>query len=124
MEEIILGSDYLADNLCIWKVETSRPWIRALLSPVYVKLGGSANRQSFRRIYAKGDTHQLPHSQCSVPVKSVWTTLPSCGVNWMVKPKTMKCGALFARTFLFKEDRMMKCSLSFAQFLNDNFRPW
>jgi hypothetical protein len=100
MEEIILGSDYWLTTCALEKVETSRPWIRALPSPVYVKLGGSANRQSFRRIYAEGDTHLLPHSQCSVPVKSVWTTLPSCGVNWMVKPKTLKCGALLARTLL------------------------
>ena len=115
IEEVILGSDWLEDQACIWNFEESTLWIGTRDTPVSVKLGSSANRESVRRIYAAETVELPPRCQQDIPVKSVYSNLPPKGVDWLLEPRTLSSGLILARTLLVTGNqptyvRVINCS--------------
>jgi predicted aspartyl protease len=100
IEEIIFGADWLSDHHCIWDFARGTLFIRDGEQPRPVSLHTVNRRQCIRRIFARETIEIPPRSQADVPVKSVWNTLPSMAVDWMVEPREYRVGVLLARTLL------------------------
>jgi len=74
--------------------------IKALPTTPRVKLETRIAQRFVRRMYAS-KTVDLPiRSQCTVPVKSIWNTLPPRATEWIVEPKKLQPGVWLARTLL------------------------
>jgi hypothetical protein len=100
IDEIILGADWLIDYRCQWNFEDSLLLIKALPSAPLVRLEARIAQGCIRRIYASKTVDLPARSQCVVPVKSVWNTLPPRAIEWVVEPKKLQPGVLLARTLL------------------------
>jgi hypothetical protein len=100
IDEIILGADWLIDYCCQWNFEESVLLIKALPSTPLVTLEARIAQGCIRRIYASKTVDIPARSQCVVPVKSVWNTLPPKATDWVVEPKKLQPGVWLARTLL------------------------
>ena len=79
IEEVILGSDWLEDQKCVWDFRKSVLWIGSVQPNVSVRLGSSHNREAVRRIYSSETVELPPMSQRDIPVKSIWNTAGEVG---------------------------------------------
>jgi hypothetical protein len=100
IDEIILGSDWMTDHRCIWDFRQALLRIGSVEPNVCVRLGSTSNREAVRRIYAAEDMEVPARSQCDIPVKSVWNTLPAKYADWLLESKTLPNGVMLARTLL------------------------
>jgi hypothetical protein len=117
IEEIIFGADWLKEHNCVWDFAHGTLYIRDGDKPRSVSLWPVNRRPCLRRIYARSAVDIPPRSQMDVPVKSVWTTLPSKVVDWLVETSEYRSGVLLARTLLPSDEqqcyvRVLNCGLS------------
>ena len=63
IEEVILGSDWLEDQKCVWDFAKSILWIGSVQPAVSLKLGSSPHREAVRRIYSSEFVELPPMSQ-------------------------------------------------------------
>lgn len=115
IDEIIFGADWLKDHNCIWDFSSGVLYIRDGEKPRPVTLRPVNRRPCLRRIYASSTTEIPSRSQIDIPVKSVWTMLPSAAVDWLVEPREHLGGVLIARTLLSPHEqqsyvRILNCS--------------
>jgi transposase InsO family protein len=99
IDEIILGSDFLADYQCVWEFANSRLTITTELESFAVSLRTGHRRECVRRLYASSTVEVPPYSQQDIGARTVWSTLPPA-TGWLVEPSELRPGVLLARTLL------------------------
>jgi hypothetical protein len=115
IDEIIFGADWLTDHKCVWDFSTGTLILRDIEPPLVVKLGKFIRKGQVRRLYSKNSIVLPPRAQVTVPVKSVWDTLPFGNAEWIVEPRECGRGILLARTLLSSDAnesyvRLLNCS--------------
>jgi predicted aspartyl protease len=105
IDEIIFGADWLSDHRCIWDFDRAQIFLRDGEQPRSVPLLVGSRRPCLRRIIAKETTDIPPRCQVDVPVKSMWTTLPSASVDWLMEPRMYRSGVMLARTLLSSDEQ-------------------
>ena len=100
IEENIFGVDWLVTHNCTWNFGDGTLWIRSSSEPLQVKLSPGGPKSCVRRLYVQDNVELVPNTQSNVLVKSVWSTLPSRAVDWLVEPKEVHRGVIMARTLL------------------------
>jgi predicted aspartyl protease len=122
VEEIILGADWLIHNKCFWDFEASTLEVSGISGCCNVSLKTATHQGCVRRLCVRDTVDIPPYSQLSVPVRSVWTLLPSASVDWLVEPKIIRQGVMVARTLLSSSGdeayvRMPNCNPSVTTLL-------
>jgi predicted aspartyl protease len=103
IDEIILGSDWLTANGCVWDFQNGRLQIPSA-SPHWITLCRIDCGDCVRRLYAAETVEIPPLSQADLPVRSVWSTLPP-KADWVVEPVQVSTDVVIARTLIAADPR-------------------